>query len=85
MKLLTVKELSEITRVKEKTLYDWANKGSIPSIKLNGLLRFDLDEIEEWIKTFRIVPIQIKKSKSRTARQKNIDKIVKRAIESVKR
>jgi excisionase family DNA binding protein len=49
MKFLTIKELSELLSVKEPTLYSWASKGLIPSLKLNGLLRFDLDEISEWI------------------------------------
>lgn len=48
MRILTVKELSEIIKVKEKTLYQWAELGQIPCIKLNGCLRFDLDEIEKW-------------------------------------
>ena len=49
MKLLTVKELSEILKVKIKTLYQWAELGQIPCIKLNGSLRFDLDDIEKWL------------------------------------
>ncbi len=50
MQLITVKELSKIIKVKESTLYAWANKGLIPCHKLNNLLRFDLDEIETWIR-----------------------------------
>jgi excisionase family DNA binding protein len=50
MKLLTVKDLSELLSVKQSTLYSWAAKGSIPSLKLNGLLRFDIEEISDWLK-----------------------------------
>jgi len=49
MKLLTVKELSEVIKVKEKTLYQWAELGQIPVIKLNGCIRFDLNDIQMWI------------------------------------
>jgi len=49
MKLLTVKELSTIINIAEKTLYQWANLGVIPSMKLNGALRFDFDDIQAWI------------------------------------
>ena len=50
MKLLTINQLSEIINVKKKTLYDWTYKGQLPYIKLGRLLRFDLAEIETWLK-----------------------------------
>ena len=49
MRLLTVKEMSEMISVKPKTLYQWAELRQIPHIKLNGSLRFDLDDISTWI------------------------------------
>ncbi len=49
MKLLTVKDVSEILRTKPKTIYQWAELGQIPCIKLNGSLRFDPDDIYKWI------------------------------------
>lgn len=49
MNILNVKELSDILKVKEKTLYQWAELGQIHCIKINGCLRFDLDDIKEWI------------------------------------
>jgi len=45
MKFLTVKEVAHIINVKPKTIYQWAKLGQIPCIKLNGCLRFDLDDI----------------------------------------
>lgn len=53
MKLLTAKELGIILSVKPKTLYKWAAAGQIPSMHLNGLVRFDLDEVLKWIQTNR--------------------------------
>ena len=51
MKIMDVKELSELLKVKEKTLYQWANLGQIPCMKFHGALRFDLDDILAWIKS----------------------------------
>ena len=42
--------------VKEKTLYQWAELGQIPSIKMQGCLRFDLDDVMKWIETCKRVP-----------------------------
>jgi len=48
--IITVKELSELLKVKEKTLYQWAELGQIPSLKMNGVLRFDFDDVKAWVK-----------------------------------
>lgn len=83
MKLITIKELSEYLKIKQSTLYAWAGSGMIPSYKLNGVLRFDKDEIEEWIKTKKVEPfkqqIQFKKNNNL-----DIDNIIRRAIGEVK-
>ncbi len=50
MQLATVKELSEFLKVKEKTIYQWAEYRQIPCYKLNGCLRFDTQEIMQWMK-----------------------------------
>jgi len=85
MKLLTIKELSELTKVKVSTLYVWVSKGMIPSFKLNGLLRFDQKEIEEWIQNSKIKAVPISIPKPKHNRDVDIDAIVKRSIDSVKR
>ncbi len=51
MRLVTIKMVSELLMVKTSTLYSWVHKGTIPFRKLNGLVRFDLDEIETWIRS----------------------------------
>jgi excisionase family DNA binding protein len=56
MKLMTIHELSEMLQVKTKTLYQWAELGQIPCIKLNGALRFDLDDILSWIRSCKKEP-----------------------------
>lgn len=50
MRLLTVKELSELLNIKAKTLYQWAELNQIPHMKLNGALRFDYDDIMAWVR-----------------------------------
>ena len=49
MRLITIQELSELLKVKTKTIYQWAELRQIPFLKLNGALRFDLDDIEKWL------------------------------------
>lgn len=56
MKLITIKEVSEMLGVKDKTLYQWVELGQIPSIKLNGSVRFDPDEILTWINQCKNAP-----------------------------
>lgn len=50
MQILTVKQVSEMLQVKPSTLYAWAEQGKIPSLKMNGLLRFEESEIVLWVK-----------------------------------
>ena len=83
MKIVTIKEVSEFLKVKQSTLYSWVNQKRIPSFKLNGLWRFDMDKIEEWVKTsydLKVVPQRITK---KTSRNQDIDRIVKHAIGEV--
>ena len=82
MKISTIKDVSKYLQVKESTLYSWVHSGSIPSFKVNGLVRFDMDEIESWIVKSKI----IKKESALTAKKRkgnqNIDVLIKRAIQS---
>ena len=49
MKMLTVKQVSELIQVKEKTIYQWVEMRQIPHHKLNGAIRFNYDVIIEWM------------------------------------
>jgi len=49
MNLIDVKKVSEIISVKPSTIYQWAELGQIPCVKLNGTLRFDSEDISKWI------------------------------------
>lgn len=52
-KLLTVQEVSEILQANPKTVYQWAEQGQIPCLKINGLLRFEESEVLAWILHFK--------------------------------
>ncbi len=41
-----IKEVSEYTSLSVKTLYEWASKGRIPSIKYGRRVLFDLYDID---------------------------------------
>jgi len=51
MKILTVKQVAELIQAKPSTVYAWAEQGVLPSIKMAGLLRFDEDEVIEFIRS----------------------------------
>jgi len=52
-KFLTIKELSGYLNVSVHTLYAWVRKDRIPHLKLNGLLRFDEEDIAKWLENNR--------------------------------
>lgn len=47
--ILTIEEVAEYLRISERTVYDWANKGTIPCGKLGTAWRFKRTEIERWV------------------------------------
>ncbi len=83
MEFVTVKELSKFLKVKESTLYSWVHNGLIPFHKLNGLVRFDMEEIETWVKASRTEP-QRQELHIAKKQPQDIDGIVKKAVDSVK-
>ncbi len=50
-RLADVKEIANFLGVSPKTIYTWAELRQIPHIKLCGALRFDMDEIVQWVET----------------------------------
>ncbi|MDA0307526.1 MAG: helix-turn-helix domain-containing protein [Proteobacteria bacterium] len=47
--IITIKEVAEYLRIKEKTVYDLAAKGKIPGFKVGGAWRFRKSELDKWI------------------------------------
>jgi PTS system nitrogen regulatory IIA component len=58
--ILTIEEVAKYLRVSERTVYDWAQKGEIPSGKIGTVWRFKKSDIENWVNdrlsTKRLVP-----------------------------
>ena len=74
--------MSEHLKVTVNTLYSWVHNGTIPFYKLNGLIRFDMAEIEGWVGKSRQNDLR---GNMAQIRPKNIDinSIVKNAVEGV--
>ena len=49
IKFLTIEDLAEMLQVTRTTIYNLKSKG-LPFIKLGRNIRFDQDEVIEWIK-----------------------------------
>jgi len=53
-KLIRPDELAKTLGVAQVTVYSWVRRGVIPCYKLEGVVRFDTDEISEWLKERRV-------------------------------
>ncbi|MDR2080122.1 MAG: PTS sugar transporter subunit IIA [Treponema sp.] len=47
--ILTIDEVAKYLRVSERTVYDWAQRGEIPSGKIGTVWRFKKSDIENWV------------------------------------
>jgi excisionase family DNA binding protein len=57
-RLLTIRQAAELLNVSISTLYGWVWQRQIPFIKLGRCLRFDLQELEGFIRANRRAPNQ---------------------------
>ena len=83
MTLLTVKDMATWLQVKEKTIYAWASQRKIPSVKVNGVIRFDERAIEPWLQKCHVPvrPPRMPATNRRTGAATSVDHL----IESAKR
>lgn len=63
---MKIDEVSEMTRLKPKTIREYCSRKLIPHIKLRGSVLFDPDDIIAWIeaskvKVIREIPLKDKK------------------------
>jgi predicted DNA-binding transcriptional regulator AlpA len=58
LQLLRVAEVARITGLKEKTIRVYCARRTIPYVKLNGAVLFDLAEIIKWINKSKIKPLR---------------------------
>jgi len=47
--VLTVREVAEMLKINEKTVYRLASEGRVPGFKVGGSWRFRAGDIESWI------------------------------------
>ena len=47
--ILTIDEVARYLRVSERTVYEWAQKGEIPSGKIGTVWRFKKSDLQKWI------------------------------------
>ena len=47
--ILTIDEVAKYLRVSDRTVYEWAQKGEIPSGKIGTVWRFKKAELEKWV------------------------------------
>jgi excisionase family DNA binding protein len=50
---INIKQLSRHLSIKTSTLYAWVGQHKIPFVKIHGLIRFRLNEIDRWLESFR--------------------------------
>ena len=56
--MLTVKEVSTWLNIKQSTIYLWVSRNKIPCCRIHGLIRFDPDAIQTWLKSFGTRPVK---------------------------
>ena len=85
MELLTVQEVAARLQVKVKTIYAWAKQGKIPCLRINGVIRFDAGDIEQWLQNSH-VPVGPPRRPSRNRRQGSamrVDDLIEQAKRAV--
>lgn len=50
IEIITADEVAELLRLSSNRVLLLARRGEIPSLLIDGRLRFDAEEIEEWVK-----------------------------------
>ena len=85
LSLLTVKDMATRLQVKEKTVYAWASQGKIPCVKVNGVIRFDAREIEQWLQQCHVPtgPPRMAGKNRRTGSATNVDHLIESATRAV--
>lgn len=79
--LLTIKDLSQRLQIKPSTLYAWAAQKRIPSKKINGLVRFDPQEIQEWLNSSSNVRLNASPRRPPSPKCQDIENLIVRAKE----
>jgi len=55
-KWLSIDEISEHLGVKKDTIYKWVAKKKMPAHKVGRLLKFQIKEVDKWVRTGKAAP-----------------------------
>lgn len=53
---LSIDEISEHLGVKKDTIYKWVAKKKMPAYKVGRLLKFQIKEVDKWVRTGKAAP-----------------------------
>ena len=81
--LLTVKDLAQELQIKPATLYSWAAQQKIPFIKIHGVIRFERERINEWLKTFAAEKRSVEFKLGADGSKESVEVLIDRAKRSV--
>lgn len=81
--LLTVKDLAAELQIKPATLYAWAAQEKIPCLKIHGVIRFEPQKIDQWLKTFGVARVGGKLRPSPNRAGEPVEALIARAKASV--
>ncbi len=87
---LNIEELSRYLGIKKSTLYSRVEKREIPFYKIGRLVRFKLEDIEQWIEDYKKEAIDFQKQAVniiKRIRNPRLDytKILKKSIAEIKK
>ncbi len=57
--LVNIREAADYLGLSTNTLYQWCSKRRLPHIKVGRLVKFDLQELDSWIKKNRVKTTEI--------------------------
>lgn len=61
-KYVKISAVAEFLSVKERTIRAYVLYRKIPYYKINGVLLFKLEEIDEWVKKGKVLPLGSKET-----------------------
>jgi len=53
---VSIDEISEHLGVKKDTIYKWVARKKMPAHKVGRLLKFQIKEVDEWVRTGKAAP-----------------------------
>jgi len=65
VEFMTVDQVAEMLHLSRRTIQDYCWKGLIPYIKIGKIVRFNKDEIVNYMMKYRVEPIYITKRRNK--------------------